>query len=138
MKKNNIFNPNKNIWDIGWPCSPRKFVIYLFIGLGLIGIFVSCTSSDTVEISKEEYEHLKGDTIKPKYPKPFKLFTDDLGNFADGIVLGSDQHEYLVNDVGSSSRTVEHYVDCELCAVRTQQYKEELYRLITTLKDSVR
>lgn len=137
MKKNNIFNPNKNIWDIGWPCSPRKFVIFLFIGLCLIGIIASCESSDSVVISKEEYKRLKGDTIKPKYPKPFEMITYDLGGFEIGIVLGSDKHEYLVNDFESSSATTEHYVDCELCAARKQQDKEELYRLITTLKDSI-
>ena len=32
MNKNNFFNfKNENIWDIGFPCSPRKFIIGLFI-----------------------------------------------------------------------------------------------------------
>lgn len=95
--------------------------------IGAMLLLVSCKKPNTVEISKEEYKQLKGDTLKPKYPKPFELYTNGLDNFAEGIVLGSDQHEYLVNDIGSSSRTVEHYVDCELCAARK---KDEIARLI--------
>lgn len=96
-----------------------KKILLLIIAMFTLASCVE--NSDTVEISKEEYKQLKGDTIKPKYPKPFKLYTDGLGNFEDGIVLGSDQHEYLVLEKGSSSRIVEHYIDCELCQNRRQK-----------------
>ena len=37
MNKNNFFNfKNKNIWDIGFPCSPRKFFMGLFIVILII------------------------------------------------------------------------------------------------------
>ena len=92
--------------------------------IGAMLMLASCVeNSDTVQISKEEYRMLKGDTIKPKYPKPFKLYTDDLDyrNFNVGIVLGSDQHEYLVTNFKKNSQNVEHYIDCELCQERKQQ-----------------
>lgn len=32
MNKDNFFNfKNRNIWDIGFPCSPRKFIIVMFV-----------------------------------------------------------------------------------------------------------
>ena len=106
--------------------------------IAITSILVSCNKTDTVVLSQEEYKQLKGDTIKPKYPKPFELYTEGLGGFDIGIILGSDKHEYLLNDFNSSSGTTEHYVDCELCLTRKQQEKEELYRLISSLKDSIK
>ncbi len=39
MNKNNFFNfKNENIWDIGWPCGPRKFLLLLIPVLILIFI----------------------------------------------------------------------------------------------------
>lgn len=92
--------------------------------IGTMLMLASCVeNSDTVQISKEEYRMLKGDTIKPKYPKPFKLYVDglDYRNFNEGIVLGSDQHEYLVTNFKNNSQNVEHYIDCELCQERKKQ-----------------
>jgi hypothetical protein len=103
--------------------------------IGTMFMLVSCAkNSDTVEISKEEYKQLKGDTIKPKYPKPFKLCTEGLNNFEEGIVLGSDQHEYLVIDHNHSSTIVEHYVDCELCVARKESERARLIMDITLPK----
>jgi hypothetical protein len=87
----------------------------------LLFTLVSCeTATEQVTISKDEYEKLKGDTLKSEYPKPFKLYTEGLSSFgnSDGIVLGSDKHEYLVTDYGSHSCNVEHYIDCKLCEQR--------------------
>jgi len=106
----------------------------VLLAISLITILTSCEGGDKVVISKEEYKQLKGDTIKPKYPKPFKLYTNGLGNYEEGIVLGSDQHEYLVNDIASSSRTVEHYIDCELCALRKEDERARLIMDITLPK----
>ena len=82
-------------------------------------IFTSC--NDNVTISKDEYNKLKGDTLKSEYPKPFELYTEGLswgGDTNTGIVLGSDNHEYLVWNYGSYSCNVEHYIDCKLCKSR--------------------
>ena len=87
----------------------------------LLFTLVSCeTATEQVTISKDEYDKLKGDTLKSEYPKPFKLYTEGLSSFgnSDGIVLGSDKHEYLVTDYGSHSCNVEHYIDCKLCEQR--------------------
>lgn len=74
---------------------------------------ISC--SDNVTLSKKEYQKLMGDTLKPKYPKPFKLYREGLELGGNGIVLGSDKHEYLIIDYGVRSQSVEHYIDCEKC-----------------------
>jgi hypothetical protein len=96
--------------------------ILLLIGTMLM--LASCVeNSDTVQISKEEYRMLKGDTVRPKYPKHFELYEEGLNQSREnhGIVLGSDQHEYLITDDGTNSKNVEHYIDCELCLERKQQ-----------------
>ena len=97
----------------------KKFLLLI----GAMFILTSCVeNNDTVEITKEEYKLLKGDTIKPKYPKPFELYCNGLKYTHSGIVLGSDQHEYLVINNQTNSENVEHYIDCEFC----QKRKEEL------------
>ena len=76
---------------------------------------VSCGDENSVTIPKQEYHKLIGDTLKPIYPKPFKLFDEDIGIGDDGIVLGSDEHEYVVTNNRSNSKSVEHYIDCVKC-----------------------
>lgn len=92
----------------------------LFIGIGGFALLIFTSScDDNVTISKTEYQKLKGDTVKSKYPKPFKLQDEGLGyDRPSGIVLGSDNHEYLVIWYNSNACNVEHYIDCELCESR--------------------
>lgn len=90
----------------------------------MVLIFTSC--NDNVTISKDEYNKLKGETLKSEYPKPFKLYTEGLswsGDTNTGIVLGSDNHEYLVWNYGFHSCNVEHYIDCKLCKGRENLIK---------------
>ena len=99
-------------------------ILLLLVGFSLL--VASCEKAsdsgfgDEVTISKDEYDKLKGDTLKSEYPKPFKLYTEGLSSFgnSDGIVLGSDKHEYLVWNFGSHGCNVEHYIDCKLCKER--------------------
>lgn len=95
------------------------YVMYI----SLLFTLVACETADQVTISKEEYQKLKGDTLGSEYPKPFKLYTEGLeyGINSDGIVLGSDKHEYLVTDYGTNSCNVEHYIDCKLCKERSKK-----------------
>ena len=79
----------------------------------LLATVTSC--SDNVTLSKKEYQNLIGDTLKPKYPKTFGLCYEGLELYDNGIVLGSDKHEYLIISYGSSGQNVEHYIDCEKC-----------------------
>ncbi len=99
----------------------KKFLLLI----GMMLMLASCkkAESDTVQISKEEYRMLKGDTVRPKYPKHFELYEKELNESQErnGIVLGSDQHEYLITNDGLNSKNVEHYIDCELCQERKQQ-----------------
>ena len=93
-------------------------ILLLLVGFSLL--VASCEKAsdsgfgDQVTISKDEYQKLKGYTSE--YPKPFKLYTEGLSY--DGIVLGSDNHEYLVWNYGYSSCNVQHYIDCKLCKER--------------------
>ena len=88
----------------------------------------SCKPDNTVEITQEEYRLLKGDTVRPKYPKPFELYDDRLrdGSESHGIVLGSDQHEYLILYDGSNGKNIEHYIDCELCQKRLEEHNVKI------------
>lgn len=80
---------------------------------------ISCGGDDnSVTIPKQEYQKLIGDTIKPIYPKPFKLHTNGLKG--EGIVLGSDEHEYLVINYRTNQMNAEHYIDCVKCIERTK------------------
>jgi hypothetical protein len=82
---------------------------------------ISCGNDDSVvTIPKQEYQKLIGDTIQPTYPKPFKLYDNVIAYTDDGIVLGSDGHEYLVISYGLNWEHVEHYIDCVKCIKRSQ------------------
>jgi hypothetical protein len=88
--------------------------------IAIILTLISCGNDDSVvTIPKQEYQKLIGDTIQPIYPKPFKLY-DNLGHGNDGIVLGSDGHDYLVIGNDMHSKNVEHYIDCVKCIERSQ------------------
>jgi hypothetical protein len=101
-------------------------ILILLLPYFIVLTLLSCEKAsdsgfgDQVTISKDEYEKLKGDTLNSEYPKPFKLHTEGLSSYenSDGIVLGSDKHEYLVWNYGYSSCNVEHYIDCKLCKER--------------------
>lgn len=99
----------------------RKFLLLI----GLMVMLLSCKPENTIEITQEEYNQLKGDTVRPKYPKPFELYDDGVRKSSEyhGIVLGSDQHEYLIIYEGSDSENIEHYIDCELCQKRREEPK---------------
>ncbi len=100
----------------------QTIMIYVLHILLLVAVVACETETDKVTISKTEYEKLKGDTLKSEYPKPFKLYTEGLSYLNNnGIVLGSDNHEYLVVYYSSNGCNVEHYIDCKLCKERSNQ-----------------
>lgn len=78
-------------------------------------ILIGCGNDDVVTIPKEEYNRLKGDTIKPEYPKSFKLYSENEGK--SHIVLGSDGHEYIEIVLNYSTYTynVLHSPECIKC-----------------------
>ena len=89
--------------------------------IAIILTLISCGNDDSVvTIPKQEYQKLIGDTIQPTYPKPFKLYDNVMAYTDDGIVLGSDGHEYLVISYGLNWENVEHYIDCVKCIKRSQ------------------
>jgi hypothetical protein len=91
--------------------------VLILFSLAAVLIFTSC--NDNVTIPKAEYEKLTGDNSRSEYPKPFTLYTEGLGyDNRNGIVLGSDNHEYLVWAYAGYDCNVEHYIDCKLCRSR--------------------
>jgi hypothetical protein len=93
-----------------------KSVIIFFCSF----LFFSCGESKCIKISKEEYSKLKG-VNQSEYPKYFKLEISTLDYKESGIILGNDNHEYLVFYYGTDTGNVEHYVDCKLCAKRNKK-----------------
>ena len=84
--------------------------------ISIIGLFLlfSCVNSETVEISKEEYNKLKN-------LPPERILTVGTQQGCT-IVVASDKHEYYAQEVGMSGYATGaiylHYVDCKFCAKR--------------------
>jgi hypothetical protein len=78
--------------------------------------------SDSITISREEYQKLNSDI--QKYPKPFSI---------QGDVLGSDGHEYL-SSYHRTVRSLTHYVECELCTQRHIDFENSIINEIIKLK----
>lgn len=72
--------------------------------------------NDNVTISKEEYNKLKGDTVKPEYPKHLIIGYLNKSRNEFLIELGSDGHEYAHN-INSyfEAYVCFHWVDCKKC-----------------------
>lgn len=85
-------------------------------------ILIGCGNNDQIVISKEEYKKLKGDTIKPEYPKPFKLLGKRRGE--SQIVLGSDGHEYIELNWSNNRYNVLHSPECIKCKGDTIKTKQ--------------
>lgn len=67
-------------------------------------LLFSCVNSQKIEISKEEYDKLKGKT-----PKILKV-----NGWEFKIITGSDGHEYTDNG-GGNAYVCFHYIECEKC-----------------------
>lgn len=91
-------------------------------------MFVSC-DNNTITISKDEYNQLKGVKLQ-SYPKPFRFLNSTRGTWH--IILGENGHEYLANEE-LHEYVCMYYIDCILCAERNKidtvkQTKGVLYR----------
>lgn len=76
---------------------------------------VSC-NSDTVTITAEEYKQLKGDTIKPEYPREVH-WTNHHGLPTYGHIIKIENHEYFCGYGIQTSHSffMMHYPDCKFC-----------------------
>jgi len=92
-------------------------VLILFLTIGC-----KDENKSLVTISKEEYIKLKGETIKPEYPKYLMIGDHNTNNTNKTkflIELGSDGHEYAHNVDGVYDGYVcFHYPDCKKCIKR--------------------
>lgn len=89
-----------------------------FIFSILVALLVS-SCNESVTISKEEYNKLKGDTFKPEYPKTVNII--NAPKFADTefvVYLGSDGHEYQKHKESHVLDQWSHYADCKKCNLR--------------------
>ena len=91
----------------------------ILITMLLLLTMISC--NDDVTISKEEYKKLKGDTVKPEYPKPFHFKGEISYNWK--INSGEDGHEYLRND-GFHEFVLIHYPDCIKCIKKDSLWRQ--------------
>lgn len=82
----------------------------------ILSVLFLFSCNDKITISKEEYDELKRNTVKPEYPKPFKFKEPsfDANWVRWAIIEGEDNHEYLVNSGGQSFAFI-HYPDCKKC-----------------------
>lgn len=82
----------------------------------ILSVLFLFSCNDKITISKEEYDELKRNTVKPEYPKPFKFKEPsfDANWVRWAIIEGEDNHEYLVNSGGQSFAFI-HYSDCKKC-----------------------
>jgi hypothetical protein len=89
-----------------------KYIILTLLTI----LMVSCGPDDTVTIPKEEYQKLKGDTIKPEYPREV-YWTNHRGNGTQGHIIKIENHEYLTGYGVEGSHTffLIHYPDCKFC-----------------------
>lgn len=82
-------------------------------------LMVSCGPDDTVTIPKEEYQKLKGDTIKPEYPREVYWINslNSYGNNQIAKVIKIENHEYLIGEGYGSTHSffLIHYPDCKFC-----------------------
>jgi hypothetical protein len=89
-----------------------KYIILTLLTL----LMVSCGPDDTVTIPKEEYQKLKGDTVKPEYTREV-YWTNHIGHGAKGHIIKIENHEYLTGygNERSYSFFLIHYPDCKFC-----------------------
>jgi hypothetical protein len=85
----------------------------------LLFILFSCDNNESIVISKDEYNKLKGQ----EYPKRFYFKDKKLNQWEWQIVLGQDNHEYLTNDEYNSFAII-HYPDCKKCLSDTTKFKK--------------
>lgn len=107
----------------------------ILVILGVIAL-VSCkkvpNNEQTLVITVDEYNRLKDGTVT-QYPKPFEINTDELSIGDDGIMLGSDGHDYIVTREGGNGENIIHSPECPKCEAKL---KSIIYE-ITKPKDSL-
>ncbi len=110
----------------------QNFFFWPVVVLCIIVLSIVGCDDGVVTISQEEYNHLKeNNQLRTVYPKPFKLFDESLGVGDNGIILGSDNHEYLVINHNLNKESTLHYIDCELCKNITLEQQNNVKDTIT-------
>lgn len=76
----------------------------------------SCGNDNTIEISKEEYKKLKGDTTKPEQSREI-IWNDHRGREETAYITKIENHEMMYGIYGDDNRAfyMVHYPDCETC-----------------------
>lgn len=87
-------------------------------------------NEEKVTITKEEFNRLIKDSSTQGYPKPFELYDSNIDHGGSGIVLASDEHEYIIDKKGYHGRVVLHWIECERCNSRTDSLRKNDSRLL--------
>ena len=108
----------------------------IILVLALVCLASCKKAEDNIVISRDEYNQLKNQDVNV-YPKPFTVNDEEIDNRYNGILLGSDGHEYLETNHGLHAETLTHYVDCIKCAQRQQEFENRIIQAIH-YKDSIK
>lgn len=92
-----------------------KYISILVLSL-LLASCGSDTNTNTVTIPVDEYKQLKGDTIKPEYPREV-YWVGMNGRPQKSYVVKIENHEYLIGGYNgwTDSFYMVHYPDCKFC-----------------------
>jgi hypothetical protein len=94
-----------------------KYISILILSI-LLASCGSDTDTNTVTIPVDEYKQLKGDTVKPEYPREV-YWIGPYGRNQKSYVFKIENHEYLIGNYGNydDRRTfyMVHYPDCKFC-----------------------
>ena len=88
----------------------------------ILSIFlVSCNNSNTVTLSQEEYNQLKGNSVKSEYPITLEPITWT----TDFTMITIKNHEYLFAETrcGYGGIAFTHNPECKFCKKDTLQWK---------------
>lgn len=91
-----------------------------YISIILLSLLLASCGSDTntVTIPVDEYKQLKGDTVKPEYPREV-YWIGLYGRNQKSSIVKIENHEYLIGNYGNydDRRTfyMVHYPDCKFC-----------------------
>lgn len=77
-------------------------------------LFLFSCNNDSITISKEEYKQLKGDTIKPEYPKKIQPFNGWCSNYTV-IVIDSCEYIYMETMSNHGGIALSHKGNCKKC-----------------------
>lgn len=85
------------------------------VPLTLLAIILFACNNDNITISKEEYKQLKGNTIKPEYPKEIQPLNNGWCSKYIVITIDSCEYIYMETRSGHGGIALSHKGNCKKC-----------------------